>query len=212
MIRILVAGEGANEIGRFAAGGRSASEAEQTSGPGVIEALLFKVRPGGWQIRRGVLWRDIRKYRPGAPGKGDVLAVNGLVLMARELGCNALVFLRDRDGSRSRERAIAKAVKRARKLVARPPVIAAGVPIEMLEAWLLALRGEPSTELCPDPVSALHERYGIPPKSTTAMVRHVQHSGPLKIAADARSLRRWLRLAAKALHTRVPKRWPLQTK
>ncbi|MBI4703201.1 MAG: hypothetical protein HY744_18955 [Deltaproteobacteria bacterium] len=209
MIRLLVAGEGANELGRFARADRSAGEAERTVGPGVIEALLAKIRPGGWEIRRALLWRDVRKYRPGLPGEGEARTVNGLILLARELGCHALVFLRDRDGQRRRERALAQAVKRALQLVDRPPLIAAGVPVEKMEAWLLALRAERMTESCSDPVAALHERHGVPPKRTAAMVELVHNARLRLVPADARSLLRWLRQAAGALCVRVPRDWPV---
>ncbi len=49
MIRVLIAGEGPNEIGSGPAGERR--EGERSRGAGVIEALLAKVRPAGWELR-----------------------------------------------------------------------------------------------------------------------------------------------------------------
>jgi hypothetical protein len=109
MIRI--AGEGSGEIGprravAFGEGGRP-------SGGGVIEALMAKVRPSGWSIRDAMIWKDVRKLRVNSHGDGEAKTVAGLALQARELGCNALVFLRDRDRSVSRERAIRDAIESA---------------------------------------------------------------------------------------------------
>ncbi len=207
MIRILIAGDGVNEIRPFTKGSPLATKSV-SDGRGVIDALLAKVRPGGWEVRQRLLWKDVRKYSPNAPGQGEERTVNALLLLARERGCNALIFLRDRDGSRRRERAIANAVRRAPKLVTRPPAIAAGVPIEMLEAWLLALRGEEHTESCENPVATLTEKFSVPPKKTTAMVQLVQNSSLCNVAADAKSLRRWLRRVAQALNVTVKRDWP----
>jgi hypothetical protein len=80
MICVLIAGEGPNEIG------------DGTS-PGAIQALLEKIRPHDWKIRRSLRWKDVRKLRTNTPGDGDVRTVEALFLLARESGCNALVFL-----------------------------------------------------------------------------------------------------------------------
>src|SRR5258708_33365556 len=109
MIRVLIAGEGANEIGRWA--GRNGTDAERTSGAGVIEVLLEKVRRGGWEILHALKWKDVRKLRANAPGEGDARTVKALALLATEKGCHSLVFLRDRDGHQSRERVIVAALR-----------------------------------------------------------------------------------------------------
>ncbi len=206
MIRVLIAGEGANEIGHWA---RHAPDEERTTGVGVIEALLTKVRSGGWEVRAALQWKDIHKLRPSAAGDREERAVHILVMRARELGCNALIFLRDRDGPRnlSRERAIQRAVREAEK---RPELaIASGVPVEMLESWLLALRGDPKSEDEQDPVLELHRRHKVAPKRTTAMIELVRHSRLLDAPDDAASFWRWIRRAATALNVSpIPKQWP----
>jgi len=205
MIRVLIAGEGSNELGNST---RDASqEGEASSGGGVIEALMAKVRPTGWTIRGRMEWLNVKKLRVNAPGRGDEHNVRVLSLKARELGCNALVFLRDRDGDVARERAIQRAL---RDLSEVPDLrIAGGVPIEQLECWLLALRGEKQAHLSADPPGELHERHAIPQKETTAMVQLVRNAPLLRAPEDAVSLWRWLRDVAGALWVRIPERWPL---
>ena len=203
MIRVLIAGEGANELGDKLKGDRL--EGERATGGGVIEAFMTKVRGGGWQIRDAIRWRDVPKLRANAPGDGDTRTVRVLAQRAAELGCNALVFLRDRDGSQARERAIRDAIKEARRGTV---VIAGGVPIEMLECWLLALRKEPSAHADPDCVASLEARHGVPRKRTIAMVQLVRRARLLDASPDARSLWRWLRLVAQGLSVKIPKRWP----
>jgi hypothetical protein len=203
MIRVLIAGEGPNEIGQV-------SPAGSPDGPGrsdgVIEALMSKVRPGGWAVRGVLQWKDVRKLRPNAHEDGEARTVRGLALHARERGCNALIFLRDRDRQVARERSIRDACKLVE--VDGGLLVAAGIPIEMLECWLLALRGEPRAHLEPTPAQALEERHKIAPKRTTAMVQLVRNAHLLEAATDAVSFWRWLRRVATALNVRIPKEWP----
>ena len=201
MIRVLISGEGANEIGSGTAGRNSGS------GTGVVEELLAKVRVGGFDIRSRVVWKDVHKLRVHVPGEGEEKTVRGLGLMETEHGCHGLVFLRDRDGEFSRERTIERASLAEQKR--RPALrIAWGVPVEMLECWLLALVGEAQSEHAHDPVAALSSRHNIPPKRTTAMVQLVRSATLLTAPGDAVSLWRWLRRAATALNVRIPKQWP----
>lgn len=204
MIRVLIAGEGSNELGplprtRF-------EEAGAGGGSGVIEAMMAEVRSSGWTIRAAIVWKDVTKLTVNTPGDGDARTVAVLALRARELGCNALVFLRDRDGDSSRERAIRDAIVEASR-GPRHLHIAGGVPIEKLECWLLALKGEKNAHADPDPEKSLDERHGVPPKRGTAMVQLVRSSGLLAVPPDATSLWRWFRLVARALSVKIPKTW-----
>ena len=204
MIRVLIAGEGENEIGRVTHPGHR--EPRLPADEGVIETLLGKVRSGGWEVRAALQWKDVHKLKPKAFGEGDAKTIQGLVLRARELGCNALIFLRDRDGDRPRERSIRDTCK---NLPARPQLlIAGGVPVEMLESWLLSLRGETRAESEPFPAVALEDRHGIPQKNTKAMVQLVRNAKLLTAPADAASLWRWLRRVAVCLEVRIPSQWP----
>jgi hypothetical protein len=207
VIRVLVAGEGANEIGPLPAAGFV--EGERPSGGGVIEALMTKVRNTGWRIQAVMQWKDVPKLRVNVAGDAEARTVAVLALRAREMGCNALVFLRDRDGNTARERAIRDAIGAARSGSLR---IAGGVPIEMLECWLLALAGDEKAHSEGDPVATLAARHAVPPKRVTAMVQHVRTSRLLAAPPDAVSLWRWLRALAFALSVKIPKQWPERAK
>jgi hypothetical protein len=137
-----------------------------------------------------------------------VANVNGLVLRARERGCHAVVFIRDRDRDRRREKMIEAAVRGALKLFDQPPRVIGGVAVENLEAWLLALKGVPQTETIADSATVLEEQHGIARKKTGPMVNLVLHAKLRQISPDAHSLRLWLRRAAVGLCVRVPKEWP----
>ena len=114
------------------------------------------------------------------------------------------MFLRDRDGQPKRARVIEKAIVDASKNP-RPLRIAGGVPIEMLEAWMLALQGATKTESNRDPASVL---AAMDRAHTASMVRIVQVAKLATIPADALSLRQWLRSVATALKANVPSAWP----
>lgn len=202
MIRVMVVGEGNNELGSSVAEGGGA-------GTGVIEELIGKVRRGGYEIRVRKRWKDAPKLRVGVNGTAaaEARAVQAFALFAVEHGCNALIFLRDRDGEVTRERTIAEATQREQSK--RPKLkIAGGVPIEMLESWLLALKGELRSEYERDPAGALEQRHGVVPKRTTDMVQLVLNTALLAVPADAQSLWRWLRKVATALGVKIPKQWP----
>jgi hypothetical protein len=85
MIRVLIAGEGKNELGPLPVA--ELGEGERASGGGVIEALMTKVRSTGWSIRTAIAWKDVHKLKVNARGSGEARTVAGLALRARELGC-----------------------------------------------------------------------------------------------------------------------------
>jgi hypothetical protein len=202
MMRVLIAGEGPDELGplppaEFVEGGRP-------SGGGAIEALLAKVRPTGWQVTAAMVWKDVRKLKPNAAGDGDAKTIAGLALHAKERGCHALVFLRDRDGSQARERVIRDAIAKESQRGTR---IAGGVPIEVLECWLLALKGETNAHTDANPVTSLEARYGVRRKHVSAMVQLIRTSRILATPPDATSLWQWLRRVATALRVTIPREW-----
>ncbi len=86
-------------------------------------------------------------------------------------------------------------------------MIVDGIPVEMLESWLLALTGEKKSEDNPDPAGSLREK-GVPEKKTTAMVQLAMNAKLSDIPDDAVSLRKWLRKLAQGLNQKVPKNWP----
>lgn len=203
MIRVLVAGEVSNELGPLQPPA-DFGEGRRDSGGGVVEELMAKVRSTGWKIVEAMVWRDVPKLRVGARGHEDKKTVAALALRAREKGCNALIFLRDRDGEAARERAIDTAVAEI-----QPGLhVAGGVPMEKLEHWLLALKGEESAHCDANPEDSLEVRYRVPRKRVTAMVQLVRNSSIRKAAPDAQSLRTWLRKVAVALSVTIPREWP----
>jgi len=60
VIKILLAGEGANELGRWSAPPAPPAPREgDGEGAGVLEAFLGKVSPGGWRIETSVPWKGM---------------------------------------------------------------------------------------------------------------------------------------------------------
>jgi len=189
VLRVFIAGEGRNELGR-----RSGSPAYQgeRSDPGVIEALLRKVRPTGWEVSAAVDWKELRKFKARTGGRGDGANVAKAHLRAREHGCDVIAFVRDRDGVRfePRESDIEAAIAELASAGAGPRVIG-GVAIEKLESWLVALAGVSRSEALRRPEEHL-AKQGIDGKDTAAMVAHVDEHGIHAVPEDAASLRRWL--------------------
>jgi hypothetical protein len=121
---------------------------------------------------------------------GNVL---GLALRARDTGCNAVVFSRDRDRNMDREKDVLAGIARAQEVFADRPKIAGGMAVEMIESWVASLQGTKRAESATDPSSLLTD-------NSLAGKRAVVDSADLsRLPADARSLRLWLTAAAGVL-------------
>ena len=195
--KVFLGGEGKNELGsRY---GDPVYQSDES--PGVIEALLRRVRPHGWTVMGARRWREIHKLRAKGPTPNDEQNVLGLALEARRAGANVLAFTRDADDDHQRPRLIAEAIRLARQQNPAVSIVgAAAVPV--LEAWILALQGESGTESMGK--AAAQKRLiekGIEAKNTQAMVDVVTKADINALPKDAESLRGWLANAANALPT-----------
>lgn len=197
MIRIILAGEGKNELGGFSL---EVVYRGDRPDPGVLEALLRQVRPDGWTIVDAILWKKMPKLQVGMRGKGEELNVRRAHYHAKKRGCDVFAFSRDRDKARfaHREEDIERAIEAIAASSDAGPSIIGGVAIEKLESWLAAIAGVQGSESLRRPEEKLAE-LGVGEKDTDAMVRFVEERGLGEIPADARSLRRWLDRAEQAL-------------
>jgi len=197
MIRVIIAGEGRNELGGFAN-----EEVFRKDEPeaGVIEALLRQVRPDGWRVVDAIHWKKAPKLQVGIAGKGEALNVQRAYHHAKKRGCEILAFTRDRDDVRfaHRERDIERAIISITETTEGPALVG-GVAIEKIESWVAAIAGTTQSEKLRRPEEKL-EAQGIRNKDTAAMVQLVQQYGLRNIPNDAQSLRRWLERAEKALN------------
>lgn len=193
-MKVFLAGEGKTELGRHAL---SKEYFEGSNEVGVLEALVRRhcrdVQIVGAELckSRGAQ-KKLPKLRVGSGMSGaETQTVRGLALLAEEAGAQALVFARDRDGERERERDVVAGVEEARR--ENPSLrIVGGVAIEMIECWLLALRGEHHSQTCRDPKGGLSKRHQV--TSVAEMVDFVR-AAKLDVGslpADAKSLRDWL--------------------
>ena len=195
MIAVYIAGEGSNELGTYA---REPAYADGSE-PGVIETLLRRVASEGWEVGGGFKWASFRKYRARGPTPGDAHAVDALVHEAHRAQVPCVAFLRDRDDDEERVRVIHKAIEEARGKFPRVEIIG-GVPVPVLEAWILAMRGKTKTEtLGKAAAQKALVREGVPEKSTAAMVEVARDARLDALPEDAKSLRAWLERAREVL-------------
>lgn len=195
MKRVLLAGEGRNELGGRAG---EAQYVAQQPDPGVLEVLLEALELGKYRIQRAVRWKDIHKYR--APGrfaplrgtKAEERAIRVLALMASEGALDVVVFSRDADNDPTRHEVVERTLSElAQAMPARAPM-AGAVATPCLEAWLLALGGVTKTEaMTPAKSERMLGERGLAPKDTAAMVEFVRRHGFGGMASDATSLRLW---------------------
>lgn len=204
MIKVFLAGEGRNELG-----GWHAERGYRDEQPhlGVLESLARQGVPSGWQVHDAIQWKDIRKLAVGTKGKGaDRKAVLAAHLHAREHGCNALLFSRDRDGYAEREREIQGALLEL-EADARLAV-AGGVCVERLESWLLAVTGRSgSKQLRDGKVDEALTEHGVSAKNTEQMLALIERHGLGAVPPDASSLHAWI-LRTKAALAADPDRDP----
>ncbi len=197
MIRVILAGEGRNELGGFAT---EAPFRKDDPEAGVIEALLRQVRPDGWRVIDAIPWKKAPKLQVGIAGKGEALNVQRAYHHAKKRGCDILAFTRDRDDAKfaHRESDIERAIASITE-TNEGPALVGGVAIEKIESWVAAIAGATQSEKLRRPEEKLNA-LGIHNKDTAGMVRVVEEHGLSSIPDDAQSLRRWLERAEKALN------------
>lgn len=148
MLKVFLGGEGNNDIG-------TRWQCPMGDQPGVIEALLRRVRASGWQVAGARSWQSIRKYRAGAATEqsnhADARNVLGLVIHAYEEACEMLAFVRDSDGDELREQEIRRVLETIAtfgftEAYRYELAIVGGIPKPKLEGWILCLLGVTGTD------------------------------------------------------------------
>jgi hypothetical protein len=165
----------------------------------VIEALLRELRPDGWAIHDGRLWKSVRKYKAGSHRSAEARTVLGLALAAIESHCEVLVFIRDEDHDSERLLDIGTGVQAA--ALNWPELkIVSGIAVPCLEGWLLAVLETPGSEsLSKSGAIQLLAKAGVAKKDTAAMVEFVRRHGISHVPEDATTLRVWIETARAAL-------------
>lgn len=189
-MRVFLAGEGKTELGEWA---NHPSYRRDPPEPGLLEALLRRVRPDGWSVSDAVRWKDIRKYQAHRPCPAEVRNVMGAVLRAKDAGCDILVFSRDRDRKRQREKDVAEGIGRSKREIPGCPAIVGGMAIEAIESWLASMQGRLHAESESDPHSL------FPGADLGAMRAIVEAADLSRLPPEARSLHAWLTCANEIL-------------
>ena len=118
---------------------------------------------------------------------------------AKRAEAKALAFVRDADDDRNRPKVIVDAICRAKEMFPEIDIVG-GTAIPVLEAWILAMRGEHGTEKLRKAAAEKRlEEKGMARKDTRAMVEAAAAVVPEEIPKDAESLRAWLASAADVL-------------
>jgi hypothetical protein len=189
-VKVFLSGEGRNELGSRSGDPVYQSDEE----PGVLHALLTRVRASGWEVGGACNWRKIRKYRASAAPHEDTHNVLGIALDATEAGCEVLAFSRDVDNDSARQQAVDDGLALIPQTFADAPGVIGGVAVPKLEGWILALLGVRGTEaLSPKRAEQdLAVKSAARKKDGRAMVRIVEDADLARIPPDAASLHTWL--------------------
>jgi hypothetical protein len=193
--RVLLAGEGKTELGDWVV---HPSFRDKKPLPGVLEALLHKVAPQGWEIRHAIVWKQLTRYRANEPGLGkDELNTRALWLRAVEHDCDLIVFSRDRDRAVERGEAVEKGRKWLDDKCADSSLrVIGGMAHECIEAWVLAMSEQRRTEDLPS-AGAKQQLVQRGVTDLAAMVNAIGAAALARVPNDARSLLAWLPQAQK---------------
>jgi hypothetical protein len=197
---VFLAGEGKTELGGWA--GNPTYRADKPP-PGVLEALLGRVAPDGWEMRGAVEWKQLTRYRANEPRLGkDELNTRALWLLALERDCDLIVFSRDRDRAVERAEAVESGRRWLDDKCAETGLrVVGGMAHECIEAWVLAVSEERRTEN----LTSARAKRRLAERGITDIAEMVKAIGAAELArvpADARSLLAWLGQARDVLAER----------
>ena len=196
-VRLFFAGEGPDELGEWANEPAYRPSADTPAAGGVLHALVG--RHTRYETVDAVRWKTIRKFKAGDHAKPEFRNVMGLALQADERECDALVFVRDRDGDLEREKDIEQGIELASKRF-RVRIVG-GTANEELEAWILAMLGTRKSESFADAKTKLADAHETTTREQKCEVVTKANFGELP--EDCPSLRRWLERAKAGLVPRI---------
>lgn len=196
-VRLFFAGEGPDELGEWANEPAYRPSEDRPAAGGVLHALVS--RYARYETVEAVRWKTIRKFKAGDHAKPEFRNVMGLALQADESGCDALVFVRDRDGDLEREKDIEQGIADASTRFGVR--IVGSTANEELEAWLLAMLGIRKSESFPDAKTKLADTHGTTTREQKCEV--VTKANLDKLPEDCASLRRWIERAEAGLVPRT---------
>ncbi len=189
-MKVFLGGEGPNDIGDWANYPYYHGEHPRH---GVVGILLEKVEPDGWEVEGAIAWKRLRKLRVGKHGKAEVRNVQALLLKAREAGCDAVAFIRDRDRDERRQQDVEEGIAQASQEYPQGPQIIGGMAIEKLESWMAALAGNTGSEaMRENRLHAIFDELQIEWKSTRQYAEFAEAADLDQVPDDALSLTAWL--------------------
>lgn len=180
---LFIAGDGKTELGDW-----SEPPQYRAAHPrrGCLEALVSEAAGPHHEIAGSISWKNIRSFQAGQHRSKELRNVLGAALHAKDAGCEALVFVRDRDRRPECQVEIESGLREAEGRFAELK-IAGGVAIEEIEAWILACRGERKSEAHRDAKAALG------PLSTQDKVAVIDSLASFsELPDDAHSLKLWV--------------------
>ena len=188
-LRILLAGEGKTDVGDPRAEDSEARE-------GVVQALLCHLNLP-FEVVEIVPWKNIPKYRAGKCRDAEERNVLGLHLRASEMGCDALVFVRDQDGDKGRSKSIEAALN---EVAEEAPPVVGGTADQAIEAWVLAFLEDHRAEQHTNPKSKLSAEH----QSCAAKCEVIRRAKRFPEPKYAKSLNRWKERAVKVWNGASP--------
>ena len=172
LLGVFLGGEGRNELGSRV--GHPSYQSDDY--PGVIEALLRRIRREGWAVIGAVQWCHITKLRARGPTPKEEQNVLGLVLEAKRADAEILAFIRDADADAERCGSIDVAMNRAEEMFSELHIIG-GAAYPVLEAWLLAMMDHHRTEkLSKSDAQSKLIKEGISEKDTPEIVSRLSEA------------------------------------
>jgi len=193
-LSVFLAGEGRTELGGWF---DAAPYRAEPPARGVLQALLAHACTARWEVRDASPWKDVPLYASGDHASPEERRALRHILLARERGCQVVVFARDTDRDRDRQQQLERAIEQAPAKVPECPHVVGAPAVPNIEAWVLALQGVRGTEAMRAGaqarlVAAITKITKGAPGYVEAMVSAVDASeGFAKVPDDAEGLLRW---------------------
>ncbi len=196
-MKVFLGGEGQKELGDWI---KHPSYRGEHPRHGVVGVLLKKTAPDGWDVGGAIKWSQLRKLRVGKHGNAESRNVRGLVLQAVEAGCDAVAFVRDRDGDVARQTCFEEGIEQAMGDHLDCPELIGAMVIEKLECWIVALAGHRGSESMREGrIRTIFDKLDIEWKNTGDYADFSEDVDLNSVPKDAVSLLSWLERSGEVL-------------
>lgn len=159
-MRAFVSGEGRHDLGKWDEAPERRAESKRTDG---VFVELVRKKGTVIEVCGGMTWRSVPKYVARGHVSAEEKTLRKLVEFAHDAGADTLIWGRDIDDDKSRQRQLEGAQAALAGEDLDGLAVRGGPVVPCIEAWVLALSGavRHPEEQSPAKLKALAEEHGL---------------------------------------------------